>query len=590
MDQQVLWQLTDISKIGFKAKRLDSIYCQFTQGITAIIGESGAGKSTLINLLSRMELPDSGEINCNIKQEACPFYIVPQDFGLWAHMTAIKHIEQVIPKDHSIDASALLKKFDLEHKAHEYPEFLSQGECSRLSLARAIATDSKVLIMDEPLANVDRGRKDKYWNFLLKHLQSLSGSLIFSTHDSSEALAYSNKVVCMQKGQILASGQTINIYQNPKTPEISKLLGPGTWLKENPFEIQPGFYRPEAITLQESESDFSINQTRFFGTFNKSEISNDSESFKIFHSASDKVANGMKVILALLMIFLVSCSEQQSTLSFKEITSWNIPSAGQRLPGPRAITCGQNGEVIVLDDAGRVLVYDSQGELKRKWKMPETELGHPEGVTVFNDGKIAVADTHYARVVVFNPDGTVAYKFGSRGDQPGQFYSPVGISLDKEQNIYICEYGFNDRVQKFSKEGKFIVSFGKSGVEPGNMQRASDMVWTDGKLYVADAVNNRIQVFSDDGKFLHILKNQGAEIPFYLPYDIDQDPNGYLWTVEYANCRLTKTTISGEVLGYFGKAGTELNCFNNPWGLGIDQEGTIYVADTANRRVVVLRN
>lgn len=590
MDKQALWQLTGISKIGLKAKRLDNVSCEFTEGITAIIGESGAGKSTLINLLSRMELTDSGHIECLIKESSCPYYIVPQDFGLWSHMSAIKHIEHVIPKNSSRNPQELLKAFDLDHKAHEYPEFLSQGECSRLSLARAIATDSKVLIMDEPLANVDRGRKDKYWNYLLEHLRAISGSLIFSTHDSSEALAYSDNVLCMQQGRLLTQGRTSEIYLNPKSSEISKLLGPGNWVTDNKLKIADGFYRPESISLKEADSEFSVLQTRFFGAFNKTDISDGTDTSTIFHSSSDKISKGMKVILSLLMILLVSCSETKSSLSFSEITAWNIPSAGQRLPGPRAITCGQEGEIIVLDDAGRVLIYTPQGKLKKKWKMPETELGHPEGVTVFKDGKIAVADTHYARIVVFNPDGSVAYKFGSRGDKPGQFYSPVGITLDEEQNIYVCEYGFNDRVQKFSKNGKFIVSFGKSGIESGNMQRASDMVWVDGKLYVADAVNNRVQVFSDDGRFLNILKNGEAEIPFYLPYDIDLSPDGFLWTIEYANCRLTKTSISGEVIGHFGKAGTELNCFNNPWGLGIDQQGTIYVADTANRRIVVLRN
>ncbi|MCM8531179.1 MAG: hypothetical protein NE330_08480, partial [Lentisphaeraceae bacterium] len=80
------------------------------------------------------------------------------------------------------------------------------------------------------------------------------------------------------------------------------------------------------------------------------------------------------------------------------------------------------------------------------------------------------------------------------------------------------------------------------------------------------------------------------KIPFYLPYDIDLAPDGKLWIIEYANCKLTRTTLDGTILGTFGRPGTELNCFNNPWGLGIDDKGNIYVADTANRRIVVLRN
>ena len=588
--RQILWQLKEVSKVGYRDKRLDNINYTFNTGVTAILGESGAGKSTLLNILCRMEVEDSGSVDCLIEDSPCPFYIVPQDFGLWPHMTAIKHIEQVIPEGSETNPENLLSSFDLDHKLHEYPEFLSQGECSRLSMARAIATGSKVLIMDEPLANVDRGRKDKYWNIILDYLQKIDGSLIFSTHESSEVLAYSEDVICMQKGKILASGNKEHIYLRPESKDVAKLLGPGNWFeKENNLNVDTSFVRPQSLSLKEECYGFEVINTRFFGSHHKTEISTESGTFNLFHNASDKIKTGMRVVLTILCLFICSCTKNEDSLNFSELTSWNIPAAGQKLPGPRAITCGKNEEVIVLDDAGRVLVYNQQGNLKRKWKMPATDLGHPEGVTVFEDGKIAVADTHYARIVVFNEDGTVAFKFGSRGDQPGQFYSPVGITLDEEQNIYVCEYGFNDRVQKFTKEGKFIASFGKSGIEPGNLQRASDMVWTDGKLYVADAVNNRIQVFDDSGKFLEILKNQGKEISFYLPYDIDLAPDGSLWIIEYANCRLTQTTKEGKILGHFGRAGTELDSFRNPWGLGIDDKGTIYVADTANRRIIVLK-
>lgn len=588
--RQILWQLRDVSKVGYRNKRLDNINYSFETGVTAIIGESGAGKSTLLNILSRMEVEDSGSVDCQIEDSPCPYYIVPQDFGLWPHMTALKHIEQVIPKGSDIKPESLLSSFDLGHKAHEYPEFLSQGECSRLSIARAVATGAKVLIMDEPLVNVDRGRKDRFWNFVLEHLNKIDGSLIFSTHESSEVLAYSENVICMHEGKILAEGLKDEVYLNPDSKSVSKLLGPGNWFNdENIFKIDASFVRPESLNLTEGDSNHEVLATRFFGSHNQTTIVTEGVESCLFHSTSDKVKVGMKVILSLLCLFLLSCSKSTDSIEFSEITSWNIPAAGQKLPGPRAITCGKNEEVIVLDDAGRVLIYDQQGNLKRKWNMPATNLGHPEGVTVFDDGKIAVADTHYARIVVFNEDGTVAFKFGSRGDQPGQFYSPVGITLDQEQNIYVCEYGFNDRIQKFTKDGKFLASFGKSGIEPGNLQRASDMVWINGKLYVADAVNNRVQIFDDTGKFLEIMKSEGKEIPFYLPYDIDLAPDGTLWTIEYANCRLTQTTMNGKILGHFGRAGTELDSFRNPWGLGIDDKGTIYVADTANRRIIVLK-
>jgi DNA-binding beta-propeller fold protein YncE len=265
-----------------------------------------------------------------------------------------------------------------------------------------------------------------------------------------------------------------------------------------------------------------------------------------------------------------------------------MPAAGQKLPGPRGICCGLNDEIIVLDDAGRVLVYDPQGNELKRWSMPETALGHPEGVTVFNDGKIAIADTHYARVVVFHPDGTLAFMFGTRGNKEGQFYSPVGITLDDKENIYVCEYGESDRVQKFTSTGKFIKSIGSLGDEGGTFQRASDLIWHQGKIYVADAVNNRIQVFTDEGKFIKVLKDEGEHISLYLPYDLQLHQDGNLYVVEYGNARITCLSLDGKVKGHFGSPGTEINQFHSPWGIAVNSKGVIYVADTGNRRVIRL--
>ena len=591
-EEHILWQLEHISKNGFKHQRLHDFSYSITTGVTAIIGQSGAGKTTLLNLLSKQELPDKGQLHNYLPKTACPFYIVPQDFGLWPHLNTRDHLLKVMPTESKEKAEELLEAFDLQERSLDYAEFLSQGEASRLCLARALATGAQVLIMDEPLANVDNSRKHGYWEILLKLIHERNGSLIFSTHEPSEVLAYADHVICLHQGKLIDAGPVETVYDQPSSPETSRLLGPGNWLEDNnPLQAPTGFYRPERISLKEdNNSKISVTGNRFFGSYHRSQLSIDNQSYTLFHNPADRIKTAMKVAISFLLLCLISCSPQESTLSFTTVSSWNIPAAGQKLPGPRAITCGNNDEVIVLDDAGRILVYDPSGKLKRSWNMPDTYLGHPEGVTVFKDGKIAIADTHFARVVVFHADGTEAFRFGSRGDKPGQFYSPVGITLDAQENIYVCEYGFNDRVQKFTKDGKFLVSFGKSGIESGNMQRASDMVWHQGLLYLADAVNNRIQVFKDNGEFLHILKNENEDIPFYLPYDIDLGPQGNLWIIEYANCRLTKTTLSGEVLGTFGSPGTEVNQFKNPWGLGVSQDGTIYVADTANRRIIILKN
>jgi DNA-binding beta-propeller fold protein YncE len=164
----------------------------------------------------------------------------------------------------------------------------------------------------------------------------------------------------------------------------------------------------------------------------------------------------------------------------------------------------------------------------------------------------------------------------------------VCITQDADENYYIGEYGENDRVQKFSKTGKFLMECGHFGGAPGEFQRASGVVWIDGRLYVVDAFNNRVQVFSDDGKFLQILGGDQPHAALEYPYDISTDPAGNLFVVEYAGGRVSQFNLEGRLLGRFGSTGDKEDQFATPWGLTVDSERRVYVADTGNRRVVRL--
>ena len=588
MNSEILWEIKSLSVKGSERDRLKNISLQIHRGMTSLIGWSGAGKSTLIDILSGQITPDSGSIENRIthKQSVLPFYIVQQDFGLWPQLNVLDHIVKCMPNQNKEEALALLKKFDLENKSSAKINALSQGECSRLAVARALATEAQLILMDEALANVDISRKDSYWQVIQEYVQKEQRSIIFSTHEPKEALAYSENCICLHLGEVIASGKTMDIYNCPNDEVSASLLGPGNWFTEEDFAQEKRFCRPEELHINEHvNSDLEILSSTFFGSYSHSELSN-GKSY--YHSSNQSLQKGMKVILSLILLLLLSCTpKSQSTLDFSEVDSWNMPASGQKLPGPRSVSPGLNGQVIVMDDAGRLLLYDAEGNEIKRWNMPETELGHPEGAAVFADGRIAVADTHYARVVVFNEDGTVQFKFGERGSAEGQFYSPVGITLDDKENIYVCEYGKNDRIQKFTKEGKFIISFGSAGTEEGQLQRASDLIWHKGHIYVADAVNNRVQIFTDEGKFVKVLAGKTADL--YMPYDIDMSPDGFLYIAEYGHSRITKISFDGKVQGRFGSPGTELNQFKTPWGIAVSSKGIVYVADTGNRRVIKLK-
>jgi DNA-binding beta-propeller fold protein YncE len=255
------------------------------------------------------------------------------------------------------------------------------------------------------------------------------------------------------------------------------------------------------------------------------------------------------------------------------------------MPKPRHIEIDARDNVIVLDTAGRVLVYDHRGQAVRQWDMPTNEAGNPEGTCALKDGRIAVADTHYSRVVFFDRDGKVLSTLGIDGPDAGQFRYPVSIVQDDDENIYVCEYGGNDRVQKFTPDGQFILAFGGNGTQPGQFQRASGMIYRDGKIYIADAINNRIQVFDTDGRFIAILGGEDAPALNY-PYDLCLCPDGTLLVIEYGAARITRLSLDGTVLGRFGGPGRGMGKFATPWSIGIDSQGLVRVADTGNHRIV----
>jgi len=289
--------------------------------------------------------------------------------------------------------------------------------------------------------------------------------------------------------------------------------------------------------------------------------------------------------LCALSLLAAGCADSKSSvpkLPFSKISFIPMPVEGAKIPAPRSLAFNRKGELMVLDDVGRVLIFSPEGKLLRKWWMPDHSIGRPEGIIEMKDGRIAVSDTHYYRVVIFSPDGKVDRIFGERGLEPGKFGNPVGVAEDSDGDLYVCEYGENDRIQVFHPDGEFLRAFGKPGTDDGEFQRPSAVLVRGGEVFVADAVNNRLQVFSKDGKHLRTIT---IDPPMYLPYDIKFGPDGDIYVVEYGNNRVDKLTPDGKLLGTFaiGKDG-----LRTPWGLAVDSKGRVFVADTGNRRIVVL--
>jgi iron(III) transport system ATP-binding protein len=285
-------------------------------------------------------------------------------------------------------------------------------------------------------------------------------------------------------------------------------------------------------------------------------------------------------------------SNEPPELNVKDWKSWTLPTDGPTQPTPRSLATGPNNELAVMDTAGRILIYDAEHTLLRQWKMLDVRFGKPEGIVWLKDNRIVVCDTHYHRLVWFDSEGKVLRLVGQRGEGQGEFIFPVGMTKDAAENLYVCEYGGHDRVQVFSREGVWLREFGKVGIGPGEFQRASGLTWHEGKVYVADAVNHRISIFQDNGTYVGIL-GTGADgksgLELNLPYDVSLGPDNALYIVEYGAGRLTKASLDGKLLARYGKTGTEKGEFATPWGLTVDKRSRVIVADTRNRRLVMLQ-
>ncbi len=596
-----LWQLENLG-LG---QRLRDVTLNIEPGVTAILGQSGAGKTSLLNLLVQFERPDAGKITAGFDRgtHRIPLFWVPADDGLWPHLTVSEHIGAVISKD---KIEYWLEQFDLTARRASRPDTLSAGEQARLSVARALAADAAVLVMDEPLVHVDPARIGKYWQTIRRHLATNGASLVFATHAPRSVLAEARRVICLQDGRVLYNGDVEELYWRAASPELAACLGEANWLEPDAARLwlqreekTARCFRPEQISVQlDGQSPFVVESARFQGVVAEVEVRHEpTGTVRTFYHrpSANHLARGARILLKtllclLLCVHLAGCGGPAGpAISVIAVHAWPAPPEDVLQPAPRSLAIDNQGNVVALDTGGRVLVYAPDGTLVRQWHMPANKNGNPEGVCVLHDGRIVIGDTHYHRVVIFAPDGKSYKTFGKEGRGPGEFIYPVAVTKDAQENLYVAEYGSNDRVQKFTSDGRYLLTFGSFGTGPGQFQRPSGLAWHDGKIYAADAFNNRIQVFTDDGKFLKVLDSTDHTLSLQLPYDLKIAADNTFYAVEYGAGRVTHFDLNGNVLGRYGTTGTGLGQFNTPWGIAVDSQKRIYVGDTGNRRIEELQ-
>jgi sugar lactone lactonase YvrE len=264
---------------------------------------------------------------------------------------------------------------------------------------------------------------------------------------------------------------------------------------------------------------------------------------------------------------------------------------------PRAVAIDSHDNIYLVDKTARIQVFNADGQYLRGWQTPESQFGRPTGLSFSSDGLLMVADTHYYRVLFYQPDGQLVESRtlgGQRGQGPGQMGWVTDVAQDSRGNYYVSEYGDFDRIQKFDPRGQFILAWGQHGTEPGQFSRPQALVIdADDRLYVADSCNHRIQVFdcrSQPPSWLRTLGSAGTGTgQLRYPYSLVLDGEGHLYIGEFGNHRVQKWTVDGEPLGMWGTMGRGVGELYNPWAIARDGSGRLFVVDTYNNRVYRIR-
>jgi len=209
--------------------------------LVALLGPSGSGKTSLLRIIAGLERPDEGSVLfhgadatfADVRERKVGF--VFQHYALFGHMTIFENVafglrvrpRATRPREAQIQAKVteLLKLVQLDWIADRYPHQLSGGQRQRIALARALAVEPKVLLLDEPFGALDAKVRKELRRWLRRLHDEMRVTSVFVTHDQEEAMEVADRIVLMNHGRIEQEGSPDEVYDRPKTPFVLQFLG-----------------------------------------------------------------------------------------------------------------------------------------------------------------------------------------------------------------------------------------------------------------------------------------------------------------------------------------------------------------------------
>jgi ABC-type sulfate/molybdate transport systems ATPase subunit len=243
----------------------------------ALIGESGCGKSTLLKIIYGLYDLDEGEIFWNDQQVLGPkHHLVPgmpfmkylaQDFDLMPFITVAenvgKYLSNFYPEEKQERIIELLEVVEMTDFANEKVKYLSGGQMQRVALAKVLALEPELLLLDEPFSHIDNFLKNSLRRKIFKYLKEKEITCIVATHDANDILSFSDEVLVLRNGTIIEVGETREIYSYPGSFYVASLFGEVNEIK---WEDNVLYVYPHQLEVSENSTfEVVVKETYFRG-------------------------------------------------------------------------------------------------------------------------------------------------------------------------------------------------------------------------------------------------------------------------------------------------------------------------------------
>ncbi|MBW1954631.1 MAG: ABC transporter ATP-binding protein [Deltaproteobacteria bacterium] len=248
-------EINDLFKRYKNVVAVNRIHLEVEQGeMLTLLGPSGCGKTTTLRCIAGLEKPEGGDIVIDGKSMLKEGFVPPskrgigmvfQNYAVWPHMRVFQNVvyglkfQKIPKKEIEARARAVLELVGLGGLENRYPGQLSGGQQQRVALARALVRNPKVLLLDEPLSNLDAKLREKM-RFEIKSLvRRMEITAVYVTHDQAEAMVISDRIAVMESGNIAQIGTPVEIYESPANRFVADFIGTTNFISGEILDTPP---------------------------------------------------------------------------------------------------------------------------------------------------------------------------------------------------------------------------------------------------------------------------------------------------------------------------------------------------------------